>query len=275
MCCFHSTEIVGIALFLVGYLIGFVGAIFLMNGVNCLFWHYAGSLEEQFIQGIPLTTIGFVHFFFMNFLLIYTSIAHLRATFTDPGHIPNGLKAPFPSQYGELVNCKRCKGKETWKPVQAHHCSKCGHCTFKMDHHCKWINNCVGYRNTKYFYQFAISQTIFAACHVVYTLHSAYKLLSSKDMKFIVNYPNYPYAFGLSILSIIAGIPIAYLTFEIVRDQINSLKINQCYVDSLKGLCGKQTTVFEQAKALLGEDYMWWAVPTHPEIKVNYYERVW
>lgn len=38
--------------------------------------------------------------------------------------------------------CKKC---HEIKPPRAHHCSICDTCVLKMDHHCPWINNCVGY----------------------------------------------------------------------------------------------------------------------------------
>lgn len=25
----------------------------------------------------------------------------------------------------------------------------------------------------------------------------------------------------------------------------------------------------------LGEDFIWWFIPTHPELRINYFERVW
>jgi hypothetical protein len=25
----------------------------------------------------------------------------------------------------------------------------------------------------------------------------------------------------------------------------------------------------------LGEDFLWWSMPTHPELRINYFERVW
>ncbi|KAL8184394.1 UNVERIFIED_CONTAM: hypothetical protein K2H54_017445 [Gekko kuhli] len=47
--------------------------------------------------------------------------------------------------------CNRC---ETYRPPRAHHCRVCHRCVRRMDHHCPWINNCVGELNQKYFIQF-------------------------------------------------------------------------------------------------------------------------
>lgn len=38
-----------------------------------------------------------------------------------------------------------------FKPERCHHCSVCNRCVLNMDHHCPWINNCVGFYNRKIF----------------------------------------------------------------------------------------------------------------------------
>lgn len=40
------------------------------------------------------------------------------------------------------------------KPDRSHHCKDCNKCIFKCDHHCPWMDNCIGLYNMKYFILF-------------------------------------------------------------------------------------------------------------------------
>ena len=42
------------------------------------------------------------------------------------------------------------------QPKRARHCTICRMCVFKYDHHCPWLNNCIGARNIGIFYLFLL-----------------------------------------------------------------------------------------------------------------------
>ncbi|SNX85423.1 uncharacterized protein MEPE_04132 [Melanopsichium pennsylvanicum] len=54
------------------------------------------------------------------------------------------------------------------KPERAHHCRACKTCTLKFDHHCPWINQCVGLGNERYFVLF-MSWLSFGCMIVLYS----------------------------------------------------------------------------------------------------------
>eukprot|EP01064_Diplonema_japonicum_P022718 TRINITY_DN3280_c0_g3_i1.p1 TRINITY_DN3280_c0_g3~~TRINITY_DN3280_c0_g3_i1.p1 ORF type:complete len:357 (+),score=55.31 TRINITY_DN3280_c0_g3_i1:90-1073(+) len=83
---------------------------------------------------------------------------HYHASVTPPGepcdeHLPpiEPKETDLKKKHGEMW-ARFCKTCWKWKPPRAHHCHFCGGCVLKMDHHCPWINNCVGHYNQRYFF---------------------------------------------------------------------------------------------------------------------------
>jgi len=43
------------------------------------------------------------------------------------------------------------------RKMRSHHCKECGRCVDRLDHHCPWIDNCVGLGNQRSFYFFIVA----------------------------------------------------------------------------------------------------------------------
>jgi len=91
-----------------------------------------------------------------------TLASFAQAARTDPGNVPEG---PEWRDFDRPPRCmheqKRfsdearwCRKSQAFKPDRAHFCRAMGRVVLRMDHHCPWLGNTVGWANHKYFYLF-------------------------------------------------------------------------------------------------------------------------
>ncbi|XP_015996802.2 palmitoyltransferase ZDHHC3 isoform X2 [Rousettus aegyptiacus] len=114
-----------------------------------------------FVMLIPSRDYAYsiVNGILFNLLAFLALASHCRAMLTDPGAVPKGNATKefiesLQLKPGQVVyKCPKCC---SIKPDRAHHCSVCKRCIRKMDHHCPWVNNCVGENNQKYFVLFTM-----------------------------------------------------------------------------------------------------------------------
>ncbi|KAL2614108.1 hypothetical protein R1flu_025800 [Riccia fluitans] len=116
------------------------------------------STGSGLLNGIFFTGLGAMALF-----------CYVLAVLKDPGRIPSSYMPDLEEaglalhevkrKGGDLRYCQKCSH---YKPPRAHHCRVCKRCVLRMDHHCVWINNCVGHNNYKAFFLFVLY--VVAAC---------------------------------------------------------------------------------------------------------------
>eukprot|EP00397_Hematodinium_sp_SG-2012_P009045 GEMP01009118.1.p1 GENE.GEMP01009118.1~~GEMP01009118.1.p1 ORF type:complete len:327 (+),score=30.98 GEMP01009118.1:113-1093(+) len=114
---------------------------------------------------------GMLHFFLLLISVTLLMASYVRAIMVLPGYVPNTrewaytesddykvLAVDFLLETKEAGGNRRCKKCATpkYKPDRAHHCRVCQTCVLRMDHHCPWINNCVGWNNYRNFCLFML-----------------------------------------------------------------------------------------------------------------------
>eukprot|EP00295_Goniomonas_pacifica_P018965 CAMPEP_0175852522 /NCGR_PEP_ID=MMETSP0107_2-20121207/26251_1 /TAXON_ID=195067 ORGANISM="Goniomonas pacifica, Strain CCMP1869" /NCGR_SAMPLE_ID=MMETSP0107_2 /ASSEMBLY_ACC=CAM_ASM_000203 /LENGTH=311 /DNA_ID=CAMNT_0017168049 /DNA_START=11 /DNA_END=947 /DNA_ORIENTATION=- len=121
--------------------------------------------------GVPIAYMTLFHV-----LVALLLVSYARTIGTDPGAVPEDF---VPQRDDEELGAARrtrrfCERCHCFKPERCHHCSICDRCILKMDHHCPWVNNCIGWRNHKYFLLFLFYTATAASLSAIADLHWAF-----------------------------------------------------------------------------------------------------
>ena len=159
----------------------------------------------------------------------------------------------------------RCRSCYVARPPNVHHCSICHGCILERDHHCPWVNNCVGLFNKKYF----ILYNFYALLSVVYSfiIFSYYVLY--KHFNVIFDDTMYIY-FGIIfiIISIIYGIFSIILLFE----QYDNIKHDCTLIDYNNGILMEKSTFKQQLIMIFQDNFsLKWFLPFYSGGYYNVY----
>nr|CAB3267904.1 palmitoyltransferase ZDHHC3 [Phallusia mammillata] len=208
-------------------------------GIFCMVFTYALILYADYvvIQHIIMTTLmgslwGPVHAVMFNSVIFALLYSHTRAVFSDPGIVPlpvvrvdfsdihtQNEKSHKKDQSEDWTICQRC---ETYRPPRAHHCKICRRCVRRMDHHCPWVNNCIGELNQKFFIQFLFYTGVLCIYAIVLNICGWVWMFSSNrhsNADFLSRRTTVAHGIGLCIESILFGL----FVIVMIYDQFSSI----------------------------------------------------
>ncbi|KAI9025200.1 DHHC palmitoyltransferase-domain-containing protein [Phycomyces nitens] len=209
----------------------FLVALVLIIGPSVLFGIFTCPFLWDNVH--PAVPIVFCYLFVLSFASM------IKTSWTDPGIIPRDLD-PTPeffddqgsAYYGEsdwshvpvqkevkirdntwaLRYCDTCK---LYRPPRASHCRQCDNCVENEDHHCIWLNNCIGKRNYRPFFTFIVTATLLCLLVIVFSIVHLLLIVRehSGDVTFDVVFHAAPVSFVLAIVCFLLLWMVGGLTF--------------------------------------------------------------
>ncbi|XP_025791071.1 probable palmitoyltransferase ZDHHC12 isoform X1 [Puma concolor] len=113
--------------------------------------------EEQGELLLPLTFLLLV----LGSLLLYLAVSLM-----DPGYVnvqpqpQEEVKEEQTAMVPQAIPLRRCRYCLVLQPLRARHCRECRRCVRRYDHHCPWMENCVGERNHPLFVAYLALQLV-------------------------------------------------------------------------------------------------------------------
>lgn len=246
-----NLDALGIALSLVTWaLLAFTDWVIIRYVIVAWFWTNRPRFDL-----VPLTDFGLGLLALYQLFIGLSWFSHFRAMTTNPGTI---RESSAPENFPNPRVCKLCKGY--WKPPRAHHCKTCQRCIFRMDHHCPWINNCVGLGNQKLFMLFLGYTAFSAVLTLLFLVASAATWVWSQKSWSDAAPPG---SVSLICSGVVAVECIAAVLFvcDFLQEQIENIEMNSTLVETYQRTHGPRSHFWDHFRVVFGLWRWQWPLP--------------
>lgn len=212
-------------------------------------------------------------------LLMMLLWSYFSVVFTDPGCVPPNWRPTIDEERGESqpltvpehgggqvdphLKIRFCRKCNQLKPPRCHHCSVCGRCVLKMDHHCVWVVNCVGALNYKYFLLFLFYTFLETTLVTISLLPQFIAFFNDGEI------PGSPSSLAATFLAFVLNLAFALSVMGFLIMHISLVAANTTTIEAYE----KKTTPkwrfdlgkkknFEQ---VFGMDKKYWLIPKYSE----------
>mmetsp|Transcript_29998 Transcript_29998/g.53214 ORF Transcript_29998/g.53214 Transcript_29998/m.53214 type:complete len:398 (-) Transcript_29998:2-1195(-) len=209
------------------------------------------------------TTPDWVVLIMFHTLLFLQQWCLIAAIISDPGQVPKYWG--FRMGDSEAKRRRYCLMCHTFKPERCHHCSACAKCVINMDHHCPWINNCIGFNNRKIFL-LLLCYTLFLAYFVLaFLFPPVYATISELVHSYRDStiqpkmYPGFVYVCTFVFLGLLCFAMTVFTKFHLHLVLINSTTIES--LDKATQYSRYSLGLYENWVQVFGKDVMMWPLP--------------
>lgn len=116
-------------------------------------------IAKSSFRYIPGVYVNELHRYTSAVVVVVGVILFLLTSFSDPGTVNANNVSQYISAYSYdniLYVEKECPTCKIPKPARSKHCGICDRCVARFDHHCGWMNTCIGEKNARYFMAFLL-----------------------------------------------------------------------------------------------------------------------
>lgn len=215
-----------------------------------------------------------------NVLAFMLAFCYVRCVLTHPGMIPDKAEpgqmdweyVPLDARSDDspnldLLETKRsgdrrhCKWCAKYKPDRCHHCRVCKCCILKMDHHCPWIMNCVGFRNHKFFFLLVI----YAVLSCLFISTTVFASISRSIQQEVTMTRRFLLVLCLVTSTILGILLAAFLTFHTMLMLRGMTTIEFCEKATMASTGTKSSAYdlgrYQNIKAAFGKNPYLWLLP--------------